>query len=205
MPRNQLIIFDCDGVLVDSEPLANGLLEAALLPYFGRDAKRMTENSIGRSFADIRQQIEQRLPDELPQDFWTQLQSNTLSALSDTLQPDPALRGLLEGLTVPICVASSGSHEKIRTSLAAAQLLDLFDRAIFSAEDVVRGKPAPDLFLLAAQRHHVSHQDCLVIEDSIPGLEAARAAGMTALHFVPNEFHLEPGQINQLHTLTEHL
>jgi len=58
---------------------------------------------------------------------------------------------------------------------------------------------------LAAQRHHVSPKDCLVIEDSIPGLEAARAAGMTALHFVPNEFHLEPGQINQLQTLTEHL
>lgn len=205
MPCNQLIIFDCDGVLVDSEPLANALLEAALLPYFGKGARRMTENSIGRSFTDIRNQIEQQLKSPLPHDFWAELQDKTLSALADTLQPDPALRSFLEGLTVPFCVASSGSHEKIITSLAAAQLLDLFDRAIFSAEDVNQGKPAPDLFLLAARHHHVSPKNCLVIEDSNPGLEAARSAGMMALHFVPNKSHLEPGQISQLQALTEHL
>ncbi len=205
LPSEQLIIFDCDGVLVDSEPLANTLLEEALLPYFGKDAKRVTENSIGRSFSDIRDQIEKQLSTKLPNAFWENLQDKTLIGLASTLRPDPALREFLESLSSPFCVASSGSHQKIRTSLAAAELLDLFDHAIFSAEDVTIGKPAPDLFLLASGRYRTAAKNCLVIEDSHPGLEAARAAGMSALHFVPNQDFLGPGQINQLQMLVEYL
>ena len=193
-----LIIFDCDGVLVDSEPLAYNLLSQALTPYFSDQSATMALACIGRSYPDIQRFINNQTASPLPAGFWDRLQQATLAALQTQLRPDPSLRSLLTRLPQPFCVASSGAHSKIRLSLQAANLLDLFEGQIFSAEDVAHGKPAPDVFLLAANQNRVNPADCLVIEDSGPGVEAGRAAGMTTLHFVPTGDGAQPNQIQQL-------
>ena len=205
LAKTQLVIFDCDGVLVDSEPFANGLLHHALEPYVGQEAAKFTQNAIGRSFKDIQRSIESTIPGGLPAYFWQDLQSATLAGLPAALKPDPELRKFLKQLSRPFCVASSGSHEKIRTTLAAVNLLDLFDQQIFSAEDVASGKPAPDLFLFAAAHNQTPPDACLVIEDSAPGLAAAAAAKMRSLHFIPDASWTASNQITRLENLVEHL
>lgn len=200
MPNIALIIFDCDGVLVDSEPLVHKLLSRALLPYFKDQAETIATACIGRSYSDIQRFITEQSVLPLPTGFWDRLQQATLAALPLELHPDSDLRSLLEALSLPFCVASSGAHEKIRLSLQAANLLDLFEGQIFSAEDVAHGKPAPDVFLLAAKHNVVNPSQCLVIEDSGPGVEAGHAAGMTTLHYLPRG---DGGQANQIQQLSQ--
>lgn len=204
MPGIHLIIFDCDGVLVDSEPLAHALLSRALLPYAG-DAEALASACVGRSFADTREFINARVDLPLPPNFWDALQAATLKSLETDLLPDPELRALLAGLQHPFCVASSGAHDKIRLSLRTANLLDLFEGQIFSAEDVARGKPAPDVFLLAAQHNSVQPWQCLVIEDSGPGVAAGQAAGMTTLQYLPGGDGKRENEIQHLSQLKQWL
>ena len=204
MPNIDLIIFDCDGVLVDSEPLAHALLSQALRPYCV-DAESLSAACTGRSYPDTQQFINARLDAPLPADFWDVLQVATLKSLATDLLPDPELRALLAGLQRPFCVASSGAHDKIRLSLRAANLLDLFEGQIFSAEDVAQGKPAPDVFLLAAKHNIVDPSQCLVIEDSGPGVAAGQAAGMTTLQYLPGGDGKQANQIQQLSELVQWL
>jgi HAD superfamily hydrolase (TIGR01509 family) len=204
MPNIDLIIFDCDGVLVDSEPLAHALLSQALRPYCV-DAESLSAACTGRSYPDTQQFINARLDAPLPPDFWDVLQVATLKSLATDLLPDPELRALLAGLQRPFCVASSGAHDKIRLSLRAANLLDLFEGQIFSAEDVAQGKPAPDVFLLAAKHNIVDPSQCLVIEDSGPGVAAGQAAGMTTLQYLPGGDGKQTNQIQQLGELVQWL
>ena len=204
MPNIDLIIFDCDGVLVDSEPLAHALLSQALRPYCV-DAESLSAACTGRSYPDTQQFINARLDAPLPPDFWDVLQVATLKSLATDLLPDPELRALLAGLQHPFCVASSGAHDKIRLSLRAANLLDLFEGQIFSAEDVAQGKPAPDVFLLAAKHNIVDPSQCLVIEDSGPGVAAGQASGMTTLQYLPGGDGKQANQIQQLSELVQWL
>ncbi|MCH9820075.1 MAG: HAD-IA family hydrolase [Gammaproteobacteria bacterium] len=204
MPNIDLIIFDCDGVLVDSEPLAHTLLAQALRPYCV-DAESLSAACTGRSYPDTQQFINARLDAALPPEFWDALQAETLKSLATDLLPDPKLRALLAGLQRPFCVASSGAHDKIRLSLRAANLLDLFEGQIFSAEDVAQGKPAPDVFLLAAKHNIVDPSQCLVIEDSGPGVAAGQAAGMTTLQYLPGVDGKQANQIQQLSELLQWL
>ena len=204
MPNIDLIIFDCDGVLVDSEPLAHALLTQALRPYCGY-AESLSAACTGRSYPDTQQFINARLDAALPPEFWDALQAETLKSLATDLLPDPKLRALLAGLQRPFCVASSGAHDKIRLSLRAANLLDLFEGQIFSAEDVAQGKPAPDVFLLAAKHNIVDPSQCLVIEDSGPGVAAGQAAGMTTLQYLPGVDGKQANQIQQLSELLQWL
>ena len=199
-----LIIFDCDGVLVDSEPLAHALLTRALRPYTG-NAEALSAACTGRSYPDTQGFINAEVDVPLPSDFWGALQAATLKSLATDLRPDPKLRALLAGLQRPFCVASSGAHDKIRLSLRAANLLDLFEGQIFSAEDVAHGKPAPDVFLLAAERNQVAPSQCLVIEDSGPGVAAGQAAGMTTLQYLPGGDGKQENQIQQLSELLQWL
>ena len=141
----------------------------------------------------------------MPPEFWDALQAETLKSLATDLLPDPELRALLAGLQRPFCVASSGAHDKIRLSLRAANLLDLFEGQIFSAEDVAQGKPAPDVFLLAAKHNIVDPSQCLVIEDSGPGVAAGQAAGMTTLQYLPGGDGKQADQIQQLSELLQWL
>lgn len=184
----ELVVFDNDGVLVDSERLANGVL-AGLLTEWG--LATTVEDSIrrymGGTLARVRASVEGETGRRLPDDFEERYHEGLFAGFRNGLE---AVAGVgevldeLEGLGVPCCVASSGTHERIRLALSTVGMLDRFggDR-IFSAEDVAHGKPAPDLFLLAAERLGVKPDRCVVVEDSPTGVEAARAAGMHVVGF----------------------
>ncbi|MFP6759376.1 MAG: HAD family hydrolase [Alphaproteobacteria bacterium] len=183
--KPSLIIFDCDGVLVDSEPIANRILVEALggagYPITLDDA---VARFVGRSMAAVVEMVEADLGRPLPDGFVAALQARTFAAFERDLTAMPGVAEVLAELDVAVCVASSGSPDKIAHSLSLTGLDRFFDGNLFSAAMVARGKPAPDLFLYAAKEMKVDPGCCLVIEDSVPGVEAARAAGMVVLGFV---------------------
>lgn len=186
MSRFDLVIFDNDGVLVDSEGHANQIL-SDLLNESGWAVNMTREESValflGRSLPAIRQLIESRLGHALPGDFEERYHARLFEVFDMELTAVPGVEDALERIRVPTCVASSGTHERIRRALAATGLLPRFEGRIFSAEDVVRGKPAPDLFLHAARRLGVAPSRCAIVEDSPLGVDAANAAGMVAFGF----------------------
>lgn len=183
-----LVIFDCDGVLVDSEPLANASFSAALKPH-GLDWSREECMSwlMGRSLKSCVEICEAELGRRLPDDFVDSMQVVTYRMFREApLKPvtgvkEAALR--LEDMGIATCVASSGSLEKMRFTLGLTGLWDFFEGRIFSASEVPRGKPFPDLFLHAALRMNEQPFACTVVEDSVPGIRAACAAGMRALAY----------------------
>ncbi|MBL1421044.1 MAG: HAD-IA family hydrolase [Alphaproteobacteria bacterium] len=179
-----LIIFDCDGVLIDSEILsANTLI--ALLGKLGVhiDFAYVQKNFIGRSFQKVASEIGERFKIHLPQGFETQYRHELLKSFETQLQPTPNVAETLQQLDIKICVATSSSPERVARSLQITKLINHFDGNIFTASQVKNGKPAPDLFLLAAQTMGVSPANCLVIEDSQPGIEAAIKAHMPVWHY----------------------
>jgi HAD superfamily hydrolase (TIGR01509 family) len=179
-----LVILDCDGVLVDSEPISNRIL-AERLTAIGLPTT--TEASIrdymGRSWATCAALIEQRLGRPLPDGFADGYHEELFAALRRDVRPVAGIEAALDAISAPMCVASSGAHEKIRTSLGTTGLLARFDGRIFSATDVEHGKPAPDLFLHAAAAMGHEPADCVVVEDAPAGVAAGRAAGMTVLGY----------------------
>ncbi|GHF26196.1 HAD family hydrolase [Streptomyces fumanus] len=186
--RYDLVIFDNDGVLVDSEPISNRLLAAYLTelghPTSYEDSLR---DYMGAAMHRIHDLIRERTGQELPADFDEVFHGRVFAAFERDLEPVPGVVGVLEKLAadgVAYCVASSGSHERIRVGHRKTGLDRWFDEGrVFSAEDVGRGKPAPDLFLYAAERMGVAPGRCLVVEDSPLGVAAAVAAGMDVLGF----------------------
>lgn len=184
----ELVIFDCDGVLVDSEPLANQVLAEAIrelgLPGAVDDVTRRFK---GRSLADCVRLIEGDLGGPIPDDFLVRLQARTYAVFEAELRPVPGVADVLETLQVPSCVASSGSHEKMRLIFGLTGLLEHFRERLFSATEVARGKPAPDLFLHAARSLGVDPGACAVVEDSLPGVQGAVAAGMRVFGFAREE------------------
>ena len=185
MNPTRLVIFDCDGVLVDSEPLANAVLHAEL-SRLGVELT-LTESTAlftGLSLRSCLVIIEERLGGPPPREFMPRLRAGVIESFRRDLRAVPGVGDVLGTLEAPRCVASSGSHEKIRFTLGLTGLDVFFDDAsIFSADDVARGKPAPDLFLHAAARMEAEPGACVVVEDSAPGVQAARAAGMRVLGF----------------------
>lgn len=180
----ELVIFDNDGVLVDSEPISNRVMAAAIsevgLPTTTDDSMR---EYMGRRWEDSVAIVEQRLGRALPAEFTTRYRERRDAALAAELTP---VRGVAEAIArIPCkrCVASSGAPEKIRFTLEHTGLLHLFDGAMFSAVEVEHGKPAPDLFLHAAERMGVAPERCAVVEDTLLGIEAALAAGMRAFGY----------------------
>ena len=179
----ELVIFDCDGVLVDSERLAIDV-DVVVMAELGWPLTReeVVELFLGRSHADVTAMIEEHLVMKLPPDWGLEFRPLYDEAFR-ALRAVAGIEEALDRITVPICVASSGSHRKIRRSLEQVGLYHRFVGRIFSASDVARGNPAPDLFLDAAETLQVSPEACLVVEDSPFGIEAARAAGMRALAY----------------------
>lgn len=178
----ELVIFDCDGVLVDSETLAIQV-EARLLASLGWaiEEAEILERFVGRSDAHMLQEIEHELGRPMPE--WQGLYEKALeAAFRSELKPVPGIESALANLEVPCCIASSGSHEKMKLTLGLTGLLPHFDR-IYSATEVSNGKPAPDLFLHAAAQCGVEPSQCVVVEDSRSGVLAARAAGMRVLGY----------------------
>jgi len=175
----ELIIFDCDGVLVDSELITNRVFADMLagigLPL-GLDY--LFENFVGRSMQHCWGEIARMLGHEVPESFRAEYQVRSLTALRTAVTAVPGVVELLDSLTIPICVASSGSHEKMTTTLGATGLLPRFRDRMFSATEVARGKPAPDIFLYAAAKCGMEPEQCVVIEDSSAGVRAGVTAGM---------------------------
>jgi HAD superfamily hydrolase (TIGR01509 family) len=182
--RFDLVIFDNDGVLVDSEWHANGIL-AGLLTEAGLPCTReeCIREYMGSSMARVREIAEGRLGRSLPQDLEARYHAQLFDAFRTKLTAMPGVADVLTTLTTPTCVASSGTHERIQLALTTTGLLKHFRGRIFSAQDVARGKPEPDLFLHAARTLGVRPERCAVIEDSPLGVEAANRAGMTSFGF----------------------
>jgi HAD superfamily hydrolase (TIGR01509 family) len=182
----ELVIFDCDGVLVDSERLSVRV-EAVLLAELGWaiTEAEVLERFVGRSDAFMLAEIERHLGRPVPE--WTERYRAALHAAFDAeLEAVAGIHEALDALDaagVRTCVASSGTHDKMRRTLGRTGLWARFDGRIHSATEVARGKPEPDLFLYAAARMGVDPARCAVVEDSRYGVEAARAAGMRAVGF----------------------
>jgi HAD superfamily hydrolase (TIGR01509 family) len=174
-----LVIFDCDGVLVDSEPISNGVF-VALLREHGHELTlgESMRTVVGLSMPAAIAVVERRLGCTLPADFGAECEARTLAVLARSVEPTPGIVAALDALPFPACVASSGSHAKIRTTLGRTGLLPRFEGRIFSATEVERGKPAPDLFLHAARTLGADPARCAVVEDAVPGVQGAVAAGM---------------------------
>ncbi|MCG8691925.1 MAG: HAD-IA family hydrolase [Minwuiales bacterium] len=183
-----LVIFDCDGVLVDSELPANRTFRLMLAEQGLELSLAETVGLLkGLSLPACGALLKERFGLVLPDDFFERLQQRTYQAFQDELNAVPGVQDAVEGLALPFCVASSGAIEKMHFTLGLTGLLELFRDRMFSAEQVARGKPFPDLFLHAAAQMGHSPDACVVIEDSLPGVKAAQAAGMTVLGFAGTE------------------
>ncbi len=178
------VIFDCDGVLVDTELISNtvlaGLLtdagcattlELCLRDYRGRSLTSVMELAAARHGA--------ALPGDIPERYYDAVEAR----FARELQPIAGVAAALDEIDLPCCVASSGPHRKMAVTLRATGLWERFEGRIFSAAEVAHGKPAPDLFLHAARQMGFDPASTAVVEDSVPGVQAARAAGMRALAF----------------------
>lgn len=180
----ELVIFDCDGVLVDSELLA-ARVSRRVLADLGCDVSldEIIERFVGASSEVYHAGVSEMLGRPLEPGWERPYSAWYAEAFRTELRAVPGIRESLAELTLPTCVASNSGHARIRDSLRATELLTNFDGRIFSAEDVERGKPEPDVYLWAAERMGVAPADCVVVEDSVFGVRAARAAGMRVLAY----------------------
>jgi HAD superfamily hydrolase (TIGR01509 family) len=179
-----LVIFDCDGVLIDSERLGVKVDMLALHELgWPLSEAEVIARFVGRSDRENRAAIEAHLGRKLPEGWAEQIEEQYREAFAAELTPVDGVLETLDRIALPSCVASSGTHEHLRYTLSLTGLYERFAGRIFSADDVAAGKPAPDLFLHAASEMTADPAGCVVVEDSRPGVEAARAAGMRALAF----------------------
>jgi HAD superfamily hydrolase (TIGR01509 family) len=187
LSATQLVIFDCDGVLVDSEPVANRML-GQMLREIGLELtqEQIFEKFVGFSMAHVMRVIENMLGHVPPETFLRDLQARTFEAFRTELHAMPGIEEVLDrldALGIPFCVASSGDHEKMRTTLGITGLWPRFAGRIFSVTQVARGKPAPDVYLFAATQLGAEPAACVVVEDTPPGVQAGVAAAMTVFGF----------------------
>jgi HAD superfamily hydrolase (TIGR01509 family) len=179
-----LVIFDCDGVLVDSEPLSLACLTAGLNRIgLSIDLDTVRRRFAGTSMVSIMEAIGRDDGVTPPPGFVEEVKAETLATFDRELKAMRGVAAAIREISLPICVASSSDPVRLRHSLTLTGLLPLFSGNVFSSAQVARGKPFPDLFLFAADRMGVAPSACLVIEDSVPGVTAALAAGMRVAGF----------------------
>jgi HAD superfamily hydrolase (TIGR01509 family) len=182
----ELVIFDCDGVLVNSEKVANEVFADVLLQVCGLEftLEDMFDNFVGHSRLQCLQKIEAILGEPPPAELDQRYQEDINLALKDSVAAIEGIESVLTDLALPYCVASSGSHDKMKLTLGKTGLMDFFDGNIFSTSEVERGKPHPDIYLhAAATMGGYQPERCLVIEDSPIGVTGAVAAGMRVFGF----------------------
>lgn len=181
----EAVIFDCDGVLIDSEILSATMLREEArewgveitIPY-------ILKNYVGRSFPSVLADIQAKFNIQLADGFEAQYRQRLLSAFEAELQPMDGIQSVLSALNRPFCVATSSSPERAARSLAITGLSQFFGEKIYTASLVKNGKPAPDVFLYAAQKMQVNPEQCLVIEDSETGVKAGLSAKMMTARFM---------------------
>jgi HAD superfamily hydrolase (TIGR01509 family) len=178
------VIFDCDGVLIDSEIISARMLIAALADRgVTIDLDYVAQHFLGRSYPTVMKAIRTEFGVDLPPDFEEDYRARLLAAFETGLKIMPGVREVLTGVGVPWCVATSSSRMRAERSLQIVGLAGLVGERLFTAGEVQHGKPAPDLFLHAAEELGAEPARCLVIEDSLNGIRAARAAGMAVWRF----------------------
>jgi HAD superfamily hydrolase (TIGR01509 family) len=193
-----LLIFDCDGVLVDSEVIAHDTLRE-LMAVLGRPMamEETFREFAGKSLADTVATAERLLGRPIPANLAREFGQRLLDRFRCHLKPIPGVRDAILALPHRRCVASSSSPERLRLSLAVTGLAPLFGESVFSAVQVTNGKPAPDLYLLAARTLREAPESCIVVEDTTRGVAAARAAGMRVIGF-SGAAHATPDLAGQL-------
>jgi HAD superfamily hydrolase (TIGR01509 family) len=188
-----LVIFDCDGVLVDSEPIAARLTAEAVSELgWEMSAELAKAEFLGDTFGNIIRRVEEKIGGRVPEDWPARSQRNLLRALERELTPVLGVRRAIEALIAEgatVAVGSQGSHEKMQLTLGVTDLLPFFRGRIFSASQVAHPKPAPDLFLLAASTLGFAPGQCVVVEDSTRGVKAAQAAGMRVFGYTASVGH----------------
>jgi len=186
-----LVIFDCDGVLVNTEPLANQVYVEILEEHGHRvNSDEYMREFSGASITQRLQVTSQKLNWTPPSNFASTFQERLAELSRQVLEPVDGIHELVESITVPMCIASNGTRSEIQLRLKLANLTEFFGDAIFSGLEVPKPKPAPDVFLTAAQSFNIPPSRCIVIEDSIPGVTAGVRAGMTVYGyaaFTPSE------------------
>ncbi|MGA9639003.1 HAD family hydrolase [Flavobacterium sp.] len=183
--KYKCIIFDCDGVLVDSESISNSTL-VSMAKEIGVSIPldfAMT-HFLGKSLQFCFDYIENLAPQKLPKTFEEEFRERTFEAFKTQMQPIPGVHELLSKINIPIAVASNGPAEKIRLNLTTTKLIDRFEGNIFSAYDINSWKPNPELYLHAAKSMGFAVEECLVIEDSLAGVQAAQAGGFDVYTYV---------------------
>ncbi|WP_063685824.1 HAD family hydrolase [Bradyrhizobium stylosanthis] len=179
-----LIIFDCDGVLVDSEVISCRAHANALTRHgYPITSEQVSRRFLGRSTKQANLEIETELGRTLPEAYHGDLQDELFRSFEADLEAIRGIHDVLDVVTQAVCVASSGSHQRMQVSLGSTGLHERLAPNIFSSSQVKNGKPAPDLFLFAANQMGVPPERCVVIEDSLAGIAGARAAGMTVFGF----------------------
>lgn len=182
--RFELVIFDCDGVLVDSEPIVNRIFAEVLNEAgFKITYEEVMQQFVGKSLATCLEMIKEFYGRPLPKNFIELCREREIAALQKELQPVPGMPEVLKQITLLKCVASNSSHRHIQMVLTLTELLHHFQGKLYSCHDVERPKPFPDVYLYAAQQMNTNPENCLVIEDSATGVQAACAAGMTVFGY----------------------
>lgn len=199
------IIFDCDGTLVDSEPITVAVL-IRLASELGieLDYHESAELFVGRDLNMIAEELTLRTGSKLPDSFVGEFRSQQAAALRSSLKAIDGSHELLGSLKKPFCLASNAPHEKIKINLEVTGLGKYFDRErVFSAYDIQTWKPQPDLFLMAAEKLGVEAERCVVIEDSLAGIDAGLAAGMQVIGFSPDPEKNATNKVPFVQTLAE--
>jgi HAD superfamily hydrolase (TIGR01509 family) len=196
MPKYKCIIFDCDGVLVDSEPIgnqvmvdmANELGAEITLDYAYQHFK-------GNSFTNCAKHIADLIAVEMPSDFESEYRKRSFEKFTNEIKPIDGVLELVKNLSIPFCVASSGPERKIRLNLDLTGLLPYFESRIFSCYTIEKWKPNPAVFLWAAKTMGFQPSECLVIEDSLIGIRAAKAGGFDVFGFTAHDYRNELGSL----------
>lgn len=192
MSKYKCIIFDCDGVLVDSEPIGNQVLVDMANGYGADiDLDYAFKHFKGGSIYTCRDKIQALVNQPLSQDFIAEYRRRSYSAFKEQIQPVEGVKEVIESLSIPFCVASSGPTEKIRLNLELTGLLSYFEDNIFSCYTIEKWKPEPDVFIWAAKTMGFKPEDCVVIEDSLTGIQAAKAGGFDVFGFTAHDYNNE--------------
>ncbi|GBE91399.1 HAD family hydrolase [Nostoc cycadae] len=182
--RFKLVIFDCDGVLVDSEPIVNRIFAQTLTEAgFPITYAEVTQKFIGKSLQTCLEIIEESYNKSLPKNFVERCKEREIAALQQELTAVSGITEVLEQITLPKCVASNSSHRHIQLVLNLTGILHQFKGKLYSAHDVSRPKPFPDVYLHAAEQMNTNPEHCVVVEDSVTGVQAGYAAGMTVFGY----------------------
>ncbi|WP_282136683.1 HAD family hydrolase [Seonamhaeicola maritimus] len=189
MSKYKCVIFDCDGVLIDSESIAIGVLvDMANELGANMNFKESLINLKGKSLNSCMELISSLIGKPLPDDFEQKYRANTFETFKKEIKPIKGIKEVLDNIDLPFCVASSGPENKIRLNLGVTGLLPYFGDKIFSCYQIQKWKPDPDIFLWAAKEMGFSPIECLVVEDSVSGVKAAKTGGFDVFGYTEHDY-----------------